>query len=508
MMGGAGSFNAVGDHNFIDFIHDSVRDFFVTGGGFEVLGAGRESLQEGHIFVMNCCITYALFSSEMDHFYNSRIEADTASNTGSFPIVRGPKNPDMTRCPSNEDENSRRLPHREPLYRSISAGTSAKSFRSSTYHEHVFHARFHPRRLRIESVSVAASSNLSRRKIGKWLSDTSQSLGTWMLTTTAKVKQRVRKSSSSSIPKNQTSDADLASAVAESPRRSIPSMTVQNIHICHGQSPWAREIPVLLSYVVEMFDQHAATAEDEQSDTNIIVERLANPASWKRWLIVRDDLERSTTLLYYAAQRNLFSWVQYLIERDPLWFTKLGGRLNSPLIAAVNQGHLRVVSTFLDHLPSFDYLETHQDSSGKTILHHATMSADCLDAILNNSSIKSLDNENKLVDLTDMYSQTPLHLACRHGSLQVVRTLIRHKANVLLQDGNESTVLHHACYRPKIDLRIITTLLDAGASLDVPNKAGLTILQMLSDDERRQILEHAKRRDEKRSGKTRRSTRD
>ena len=65
---------------------------------------------------------------------------------------------------------------------------------------------------------------------------------------------------------------------------------------------------------------------------------------------------------------------------------------------------------------------------------------------------------------------TPLIWAARKSHPSAVRLLIRYKATLDLQDVNGNTALHYACQNK--DAKTANILIEAGASLSIPNKNG------------------------------------
>ena len=65
---------------------------------------------------------------------------------------------------------------------------------------------------------------------------------------------------------------------------------------------------------------------------------------------------------------------------------------------------------------------------------------------------------------------TPLIWAARKSHPSAVKLLIRYKATLDLQDVNGNTALHYACQNK--DAKTANILIEAGASLSLPNKNG------------------------------------
>ena len=118
-----------------------------------------------------------------------------------------------------------------------------------------------------------------------------------------------------------------------------------------------------------------------------------------------------------------------------------------------------------------------KDKDGNTALHFACgiwNSASCACDVLNcltenGADINAIRNDNC----------TPLMLASSGGYVDQITFLIKHGANVHLQDKNGDTALHHAARNMNNSLEIVCALTAAGAS-QMCNNQGLTPLLVAS----------------------------
>lgn len=113
------------------------------------------------------------------------------------------------------------------------------------------------------------------------------------------------------------------------------------------------------------------------------------------------------------------------------------------LLACRNVGsNFRPVKNLLEHGAD----PTIRDESEATCLHAAAASRNVkLCRLLLDHEVKSGSNVD--ADAGDIKGETPLHLACKwaEGSLEVIRLLIDHGANVNAQDGESQAPLYEAC---------------------------------------------------------------
>ena len=79
------------------------------------------------------------------------------------------------------------------------------------------------------------------------------------------------------------------------------------------------------------------------------------------------------------------------------------------------------------------------------------------------------------VDLPNHMGQTVLHIASRYGDLGIIKRLLDHNANVDALDLDGSTPLHLAI--SEAHLETVRILLDHGASVDMQNNQGETLFQ-------------------------------
>ncbi|KAM9994583.1 hypothetical protein ACTFIZ_007730 [Dictyostelium cf. discoideum] len=100
-----------------------------------------------------------------------------------------------------------------------------------------------------------------------------------------------------------------------------------------------------------------------------------------------------------------------------------------------------------------------------------------------------LDPENKVdINCTDSIGETSLHWAAKNNHAEVIKVLIRLKANVnAVQAGSLDTPLHKAAFKNNLDaIRIL--VVDGKANTNLKNKDDRTPLQLANDVECRKLL--------------------
>lgn len=82
------------------------------------------------------------------------------------------------------------------------------------------------------------------------------------------------------------------------------------------------------------------------------------------------------------------------------------------------------------------------------------------------------------VNSQNTFGNTALHIACREGNIDHVKTLIENGSDIHIKNSNEDTALMYACMNENED--IIRLLLSLGLDINAKNKEGYTSLSMSS----------------------------
>lgn len=274
-------------------------------------------------------------------------------------------------------------------------------------------------------------------------------------------------------------------AACESPQASVT-----------GYSEVLEDYPALLSYAMFELFTHAKKADAENLDPRHIIQLFQSHYRWQRWRALREDVDQYTTLLDFAADLGLFSW----LKAEGVWessdVVRAMGR-------AITHGHIRAFRNLLDVFPSIGYAKyggviARLLASGKNatllqafISQHPSRVSGLTDSTMELERIfESKDRENK----------TALHLAVMKQNTAGVSLLLKYGADVTAVDYWLRTPLHLACEnesrlanRPSSNeptednilaprSHIINLLLDHDAEIDAADKEGRTPLMVASSN--------------------------
>ena len=216
--------------------------------------------------------------------------------------------------------------------------------------------------------------------------------------------------------------------------------------------------------------------------------------------------------LYYAAHLGFGNVVRELLKTEsPNTF---GGRLSSPLMAALVNEHLEVAKILLDSGANVDFRDkdentgllravdqndckgvklllryradlTRRNRKGDTALHLAirkmavgTISEELFELLLQKP------------DVTNHSGQTPLHLATIYSIRPAVQKLLLSGANVNAIDASGRSPLHEfARIESSPSLEVFDTLLEAGADTDLQDHMGYSALHWAAGAGNRVLVE-------------------
>ena len=174
--------------------------------------------------------------------------------------------------------------------------------------------------------------------------------------------------------------------------------------------------------------------------------------------------------LYFASLGGFYDLAEHLIGKNPEHINSKGGRMMTPLVAALAGNHFQVAELLYQNGTEVDV----RDSSGDTPLREA-----CKAGLLD--IVQLLLNHGADVNAQGYMRLAPLHTAIIYGHLQTVQLLVEHNADVHIRTVLGKTPLHVAAgSRPNQNhVEIIQVLLNHGADPNARDVGGYTPLHRL-----------------------------
>lgn len=99
----------------------------------------------------------------------------------------------------------------------------------------------------------------------------------------------------------------------------------------------------------------------------------------------------------------------------------------------------------------------------------------------NIAAIRYLTIKGVHINILDQDRTSPIHIACRSGSLQLVEEILNQGGNLSMPDIVGWTALHVACYYKRQD--VILLLLKYGANLNIKDRDGIYAVDLISKDQ-------------------------
>ncbi len=242
----------------------------------------------------------------------------------------------------------------------------------------------------------------------------------------------------------------------------------------------ARDIP-LAEYAARYWVDHAQF-ENVSSRIRESMEFFfnADKPHWAAWIWVHnidshwfwyspDDGVNDAFPLYYAALCGFYDLVENLIGKYPEHINARGGRLVTPLVAALYRRYFGVAELLFRHGAGVDA----GGDAASTPLQIACANGplDIMQWLIDHGADVNAQDENHW---------TPLHLAVFHGHLKSARALLEHGADINARNRDGEVPLHlTACPFSKgrgDHLAIMQLLLDSGADTNARDYAGSTPL--------------------------------
>jgi len=184
--------------------------------------------------------------------------------------------------------------------------------------------------------------------------------------------------------------------------------------------------------------------------------------------------------LYYASLCGFYDLVEHLFIKDPQHIEAMGGRLRTPLVAALYRKHFNVAEFLVRN-------GAHVDVRG--IWDNTPLATACLTGSI--ETVRWLLHHGADINVRNTFGEVPLYLAAnpfsldRAGQLAIMGLLLEYGADVNAQDNAGSTPLHLlSCGQEGPSVQGTGTvesahlLLEHGADIDAKDNKGRTPLQV------------------------------
>lgn len=397
----------------IQFVHESVHEYFLHGNGFKLLDESHScgSPGSGHVYIMEMCLRYAQLE-ELDWMVQ-------------------------------EDSSSEGRP-RAQRHESFSSHVSVASFGSS--------AASSVRRFPVSRDLSEPSDDyeIAPRLVKKYSADPHEEVDAWLKTVDRPASNvspfhaaehlRRHQSPSKDTPRND--ELVLESVVENSP--SSHGSPDSRSH-CIPTTAVRYSYPALRLYVIDMFVHHALAAAAAGADVSNFLHSVEDDRSlraktgngWSKWCSLNEGLRADTTPAYFAAENNLSSWAAWYTGDKTLLLNQTGGTMRFPLVAAVSRGHESVVLRLLPHVAA--HART-LDEKGWTVMHHLA-ALDGGEATLSRlSDMLAAGQLSNMLQLRDWsnFMATPLDLLSRRATKSLSQRIQRISLD---QPGDSSSPL-------------------------------------------------------------------
>ena len=246
----------------------------------------------------------------------------------------------------------------------------------------------------------------------------------------------------------------------------------------HLTKDGASDIP-LARYAAQHWVYHAQFEDVSSHLQDVMVYFFdADKPHWAAWHRVHDideywwgfnsnSVTRRPPPLYYTALCGFYDLTEHLVVKNPEHVNAVGGRMVTPLIAALRKRHFRVAD--LLHAHSSDIHA--RGIWGGTVLHGAS----CCGLV---DMVQWLLGHGADVNARSVDDFTPLHLRWTHRYPEICRMLLEHNADINARDNFGKVPLHWVAMAEGVKdvLKTMQVLLDHGADPNVRDDDGCTPL--------------------------------
>jgi ankyrin repeat protein len=211
--------------------------------------------------------------------------------------------------------------------------------------------------------------------------------------------------------------------------------------------------------------------------------------------------------LYYASLGGFYDLAEHLVGKHPEYINARGGRMGTPLVAALGGKHFEVAELLHRNGADIDVRDKYEDTPLREACRSGVL--DIVQWLLNHGAdanaqgcqnfpplvtaayyghlevVQMLIEHNADIHIRYNSGITPLHAAANHEShrdhVNIMQVLLDHGANPNAREENDSTPLHHLSRSPQGGRGTVEgtrLLLKHGATIDAEDNEGRTPLQL------------------------------
>ena len=218
-----------------------------------------------------------------------------------------------------------------------------------------------------------------------------------------------------------------------------------------------KDVPSRVQDAVEIF----LDADKRHHATSLLLHPIDEGKYWEPFTDDGTSRGGRGAVLYYASFYGLYDLAKHLAVKHPEHVNARGGRLVSPLAAALYGEHFEVAELLHEHGADVNVL-----FNGECTLLHLTSREGRVDTarwLLNHGAVANAQKDD---------GWTALHLATWNKCLEIVQMLLEHNADIHTQNNKGEVALHLAACQ----INVLQLLLDHGADVNARDNEGSTPL--------------------------------
>jgi len=171
--------------------------------------------------------------------------------------------------------------------------------------------------------------------------------------------------------------------------------------------------------------------------------------------------------IYYAALCGFYDLAEHLVVKNPEYLNTKGGKLVSPLAAALYENHFGVAELLHRH---------GADVNVRGLRDLALLHISAYDGRI--EVVRWLLDHCADVNVQQLDGDVPLYWAVNGGQLEICQMLLEHKSDVNARNSLREVIFHRAAspQNHRDQLKIMQLLLDHGADVNARDNDGYTPL--------------------------------